>query len=152
MREYRPDVLFAGYPTTDEFQHMFLGLVTRKLPGGVANPAYDDSNLDHVRDHRVDTREGYLVAAYKGADRQLKLARDLMGRDPTTFVSSDHGFAPQFAAIDASKVAGRPRPAEQAPDLQLPDPPPARRSARRRPAGPAAPCRSTSTSPAAIRS
>ena len=25
-------------------------------------------------------------------------------RDLTTFVSSDHGFAPQFAAIDASKV------------------------------------------------
>ena len=27
-----------------------------------------------------------------------------MGKDPTTFVSSDHGFAPQFLAIDASKV------------------------------------------------
>ena len=27
-----------------------------------------------------------------------------MGHDPTTFVSSDHGFAPQFLAIDASKV------------------------------------------------
>ena len=26
-----------------------------------------------------------------------------MGKDPTTFVSSDHGFAPQFLAIDASK-------------------------------------------------
>ena len=25
-----------------------------------------------------------------------------MGRDPTTFVASDHGFAPQFLAIDAS--------------------------------------------------
>ena len=27
-----------------------------------------------------------------------------MGKDPTTFVASDHGFAPQFLAIDASKV------------------------------------------------
>ena len=26
-----------------------------------------------------------------------------MGKDPTTFVASDHGFAPQFLAIDASK-------------------------------------------------
>ena len=26
-----------------------------------------------------------------------------MGKDPTTFVSSDHGFAPQFLAIDASQ-------------------------------------------------
>ena len=25
-----------------------------------------------------------------------------MGKDPTTFVSSDHGFAPQFLAVDAS--------------------------------------------------
>ena len=35
----------------------------------------------------------------------MRLAQDRMNdRDPTTFVSSDHGFAPQFAAIDASKV------------------------------------------------
>ncbi len=35
----------------------------------------------------------------------MRLAQDLMDdRDLTTFVSSDHGFAPQFAAIDASKV------------------------------------------------
>ena len=27
-----------------------------------------------------------------------------MGKDPTTFVASDHGFAPQFLAIDASQV------------------------------------------------
>ena len=26
-----------------------------------------------------------------------------MGKDPTTFVASDHGFAPQFLAIDASQ-------------------------------------------------
>ena len=35
----------------------------------------------------------------------MRLAQDLMDDgDLTTFVSSDHGFAPQFAAIDASKV------------------------------------------------
>ncbi len=33
----------------------------------------------------------------------LTKARQLMGSDPTTFVSSDHGFAPQFLAIDASE-------------------------------------------------
>ena len=69
-----------------------------------------------------------------------------MGKDPTTFVSSDHGFAPQFLAIDASQVLvdlgllSRPQTATAAP-------PPARPSARRRPAGPAARSRSTSTSP-----
>ena len=35
----------------------------------------------------------------------MRLAQKrLRDRDLTTFVSSDHGFAPQFAAIDASKV------------------------------------------------
>ncbi len=103
-REYRPDLLMVGFPTTDEFSHQFLGLVTRKLPNGDANPAYDDSNLDHVRDGRVSAREGYLRKAYGEADATLQLARSLVGHNPTTFVASDHGFAPQFLAIDASKV------------------------------------------------
>ena len=36
---YHPDLLLAGMPTTDEFQHQFLGLVSPKLPNGAANPA-----------------------------------------------------------------------------------------------------------------
>jgi 2',3'-cyclic-nucleotide 2'-phosphodiesterase (5'-nucleotidase family) len=104
VRTYKPDLLLAGYPTTDEFQHQFLGLVTRTLPGGAANPAYDDVNLDGVKDNRVHEREAFIRGAYEGADRALAFARDLMGKDPTTFVASDHGFAPQFLAVDASKV------------------------------------------------
>ena len=71
--------------------------------------------------------------------------------DLNTFVSSDHGFAPQFAAIDASKVLvdlgllSRRRRRTAATGGR------SRRSARRRPAGPAARCRSTSTSPGATR-
>jgi 2',3'-cyclic-nucleotide 2'-phosphodiesterase (5'-nucleotidase family) len=103
-RHYRPDLLLAGFPTTDEFSHQFLGLVTKRLPGGIHNPAYDDADLNGVKDGRVGAREGYLRAAYAGADATLKLARSLVGHDPTTFVASDHGFAPQFLAIDASKV------------------------------------------------
>lgn len=103
-RTYKPDLLLVGYPTTDEFQHQFLGLVSPKLPGGQANPAYDDVDLDGVADGRLAARQGYLRQAYQGADAALKLARSLMGKDPTTFVASDHGFAPQFLAIDASKV------------------------------------------------
>ena len=101
---YRPDLLLAGFPTTDEFSHQFLGLVTRKLPNNITNPAYDDANLDGTKDGRVAARENYLRAAYAGADATLKLARSLVGHDPTTFVASDHGFAPQFLAVDASKV------------------------------------------------
>ena len=104
VRKYKPDLLLAGYPTSDEFQHQFLGLVTRKLPNGHANPAYDDVNLDGIRDHRTEQRSRFIRDAYKGADKTLTLARKLMGRDPTTFVGSDHGFAAQFLAIDASKV------------------------------------------------
>ena len=148
-RPTSPTCCWSACPTTDEFQHQFLGLVSPTLPNGDPNPAYDDVNLDGVKDGRVAEREGYIRAAYHEADQTLALARSLMGKDPTTFVGSDHGFAPQFLAIDASKVlvdlgccrtrrpptAGRRR---------------ARRSARPRPAGPAAPCRSTSTWPAAI--
>jgi 2',3'-cyclic-nucleotide 2'-phosphodiesterase (5'-nucleotidase family)/predicted AlkP superfamily phosphohydrolase/phosphomutase len=104
VKTYKPDLLLAGMPTTDEFQHQFLGLVTRRLPNGAANPAYDDVNLDGTKDHRVSQRSKFIRQAYVEADATLALARKLMARDPTTFVASDHGFAPQFLAIDASKV------------------------------------------------
>ena len=35
---YQPDLLMVGMPTTDEFQHQFLGLVSPRLPNGQANP------------------------------------------------------------------------------------------------------------------
>jgi 2',3'-cyclic-nucleotide 2'-phosphodiesterase (5'-nucleotidase family)/predicted AlkP superfamily phosphohydrolase/phosphomutase len=101
---YQPDLFLVGMPTTDEFQHQFLGLISPRLPNGARNPAYDDVNLDGVKDGRVDEREGFIRAAYAESDDTLTLARSLVGDDPTTFVGSDHGFAPQFLAIDASKV------------------------------------------------
>ena len=100
---YQPDLLLVGMPTTDEFQHQFLGLVSPKLPGGPPNPAYDDVDLDGQPDGRVAAREGFIRAAYHEADEVLTRARELVGKDPATFVSSDHGFAPQFLAIDASQ-------------------------------------------------
>lgn len=102
-KTYKPDLLMVGVPTTDEFQHQFLGLVTPKLPGGAANPAYDDVDLNGVADGRLTAREGFIKAAYRESDRTLTLARSLVGKNPTTFVASDHGFAPQFLAIDGSQ-------------------------------------------------
>ncbi|HET7828673.1 MAG TPA: alkaline phosphatase family protein, partial [Candidatus Limnocylindrales bacterium] len=103
-KTYKPDLMLVGMPTTDEFQHQFLGLVSPKLPDGSANPAYDDVDLSGgAKDGRVAAREGYIRTAYQEADEVLTLARTLIGGNPTTFVSSDHGFAPQFLAIDASK-------------------------------------------------
>jgi 2',3'-cyclic-nucleotide 2'-phosphodiesterase (5'-nucleotidase family) len=102
---YRPDLLLLGSPTTDEFQHQFMALVTRKDIDGDPNPYYDDVTGDGVRDNRVRQREGYIRAAYEEGDATLALGRQLMGkRDTTVFASSDHGFAPQWYAVNASKV------------------------------------------------
>ncbi|MDA0185439.1 5'-nucleotidase C-terminal domain-containing protein [Solirubrobacter phytolaccae] len=105
LTKYQPDLAMVGDPRTDEIQHQFLGLVTKRLPNGAANPSYDDTNVDGKKDGRAKAREGYIRDAYAGSDKTMRLAQDyLRDRDLTTFVSSDHGFAPQFLAIDASKV------------------------------------------------
>jgi hypothetical protein len=49
-------------------------------------------------------QRGLHQRAYSGADATLALAQSLMPANISTFVSSDHGFAPQFLAIDASRV------------------------------------------------
>ena len=104
ITKYQPDLVLVGYPTTDEFQHQFMGLVTPTLPNGAANPAYDDMQVNGTPDGRVAQRTAFLQRAYQGADATLALVQLLMPNNISTFVSSDHGFAPQFLAIDASKV------------------------------------------------
>ncbi len=104
VEKYEPDLLMLGYPVTDEFQHQFLGLISPTLPGGDPNPAYDDVQVNGTPDGRVAERTAFIQRAYSGADSTLALARSLIGRNTTTFVASDHGFAPQFLAIDASQV------------------------------------------------
>ena len=104
LDKYEPDLVMAGYPVTDEFQHQFLGLITPTLPNGAPNPAYDDVQVNGTPDGRVDERAGFIERAYKGADKTLALIQSEMDKDADTFVASDHGFAPQFLAIDASKV------------------------------------------------
>jgi 2',3'-cyclic-nucleotide 2'-phosphodiesterase (5'-nucleotidase family) len=104
---YDPDVFFVGYPVTDEFSHQFLGLVTPTVPNGDPNPAYDDFDLNGVPDGQVAAREEFIRRAYQGANDTLALTRELMegaGNDPVIFAGADHGFAPQFLAIQAGKV------------------------------------------------
>ena len=98
------DLLLLGNPVTDEFSHQFLGLTVRRDLDGDPNPYFDDVNGDGSRDNRLAQREGYIRAAYAEADETLGLGRELMGGSPTTFVSSDHGFAPQWYAVNAGKV------------------------------------------------
>jgi 2',3'-cyclic-nucleotide 2'-phosphodiesterase (5'-nucleotidase family) len=102
---YSPDLLFLGTPTTDEFQHQFTALVTPTDIDGRPNPYFDDVNGDGTKDHLIAKREGYIRQAHQEADETLALGRELMGKkDTTVFASSDHGFGPQWLAINAGKV------------------------------------------------
>jgi 2',3'-cyclic-nucleotide 2'-phosphodiesterase (5'-nucleotidase family)/predicted AlkP superfamily phosphohydrolase/phosphomutase len=105
------DLAMVGYPFTDEVSHQFMGLVTPTGPDGSPNPCYDVTpKFDDVQctgrgtAHRVAVREGYIRSAYEDADEKLGIARTLMGGNPTTFAGSDHGFAPQWYAVNANKV------------------------------------------------
>jgi 2',3'-cyclic-nucleotide 2'-phosphodiesterase (5'-nucleotidase family) len=104
LETYQPDLALVGYPVTDEFSHQFLGLISPSLPNGAANPSYDDVQVNGTPDGRVAEREGFIRRAYEGADATAALAHGLLGAQTDVFVASDHGFAPQFLAIDASKV------------------------------------------------
>ena len=98
------DLLLLGNPVTDEFQHQFLALTVPKDMDGDPNPYFDDVNGDGTKDGLLATREGYLRSAYAEADETLALGRELMDGNPTTFVTADHGFAPQWYAVNAPKV------------------------------------------------
>jgi len=98
------DMLFLGNPATDEFSHQFMALVTPTDIDGDPNPYYDDVTGDGIPDGRLVEREGYIRAAYEEADATLGLGRELMGENATVFASSDHGFAPQWRAVNVSKI------------------------------------------------
>jgi 2',3'-cyclic-nucleotide 2'-phosphodiesterase (5'-nucleotidase family)/predicted AlkP superfamily phosphohydrolase/phosphomutase len=98
------DLAMVGYPVTDEFSHQFLALTVPTDMDGNANPYYDDLNADGVKDGRIAVREGYLRSAYHEADAKLARTRGWMGSSATVFAASDHGFAPQWWAVNATKV------------------------------------------------
>jgi hypothetical protein len=100
----RPDLLMLGNPVTDEFGHQFLALVTPTDLDGDPNPYFDDATNDNIPDGRLDIRQGYIRAAYAEADQTLALGQTLMGDNTAVFASSDHGFAPQWYAVNAGTV------------------------------------------------
>jgi 2',3'-cyclic-nucleotide 2'-phosphodiesterase (5'-nucleotidase family) len=100
----RPDLLLLGSPITDEFSHQFMALTTPTDMDGDPNPYYDDVTNDDIPDGRLKEREGYLRAAYQEADQTLALGLAYMGGGATVFSTSDHGFAPQWYAVNVSKV------------------------------------------------
>ena len=105
------DLAMVGYPFTDEVSHQFMALVSPTDLDGNPNPCYDVTpKFDDVTctgrgtAGRVAIREGYIRSAYADADEKLGITRGLMGGNPTTFAGSDHGFAPQWNAVNAIKV------------------------------------------------
>ena len=101
----QPDtqLAFVGYPVTDEFSHQFMGLITPTDMDGDPNPYYDDLEGNGTPDGLLDKREGYIRSAYHEADAYLRLAYSYMPL-ATVFTASDHGFAPQWYAVNAGKV------------------------------------------------
>ena len=98
------DVAFVGFPTTDEIQHQFLALTVPTDIDGDPNPYFDDLEGNGTPDGLLAKRKAYIRDAYGDADKALAQARALMGGAPTTFAGSDHGFAPQWYAVNAGKV------------------------------------------------
>ena len=104
------DLAMVGYPFTDEVSHQFMGLVIadrrRRRPEPVLRRRRRSSTTSTCtvaeRPNRVAIREGYIRSAYADADEKLGITRELMGGDPTTFAGSDHGFAPQWYAVNAN--------------------------------------------------
>jgi len=97
------DAAFVGYPVTDEFSHQFMALYTPTDIDGAPNPYYDDLEGNGTPDGRIATREGYVRSAYHEADAKLALVRSYLPT-ATVFTGSDHGFAPQWYAVNAGKV------------------------------------------------
>ena len=97
------EVLLAGSDQTDEVSHQILGLLTPTAPDGSANPYYDRVAGSGPRDNRLAQREGYLRGAYRSADARLGYVRSVLN-NPDILASSDHGFAPQWLAVDAPLV------------------------------------------------
>jgi 2',3'-cyclic-nucleotide 2'-phosphodiesterase (5'-nucleotidase family)/predicted AlkP superfamily phosphohydrolase/phosphomutase len=105
LRTLQPgtEVLLAGTDQTDEVSHQILGLLTPTAPDGSANPYYDRVAGTGPRDGRLVQREGYLRGAYHSADARLGVVRSILN-NPDILASSDHGFAPQWYAVDAPLV------------------------------------------------
>ncbi len=113
LGELQPDTELAmvGYPFTDEVSHQFMALVTPTDIDGNPNPCYDvkpkfndTACTGRGTAGRVAVREGFIRGAYVEADHKLGLARSLMGGNPTTVAASDHGFAPQWLAVNGNAV------------------------------------------------
>ena len=106
------DLAMVGYPFTDEVSHQFMSLTVKTDADGGVNPCYDVTlevqrhDVHRAPEGRTAPRSArsYIRSAYADADEKLGITRELMGGDPTTIAGSDHGFAPQWYAVNANNV------------------------------------------------
>ncbi len=142
LNKYQPDLVMVGYPTTDEFQHQFLGLITPTLPNGAPNPAYDDV--------QVNRHAGWAASPSAHASSSALIRAPML---PWRWSSPDaqQDLRPSSLPTTALRRSSwRSTPAKCwstwacSPSRRLPTAArrPVRPSARPRPAGPAARCRS----------
>ncbi|HUS16781.1 MAG TPA: alkaline phosphatase family protein, partial [Chloroflexia bacterium] len=90
---YNPDIVMAGYPTTDEFSHQFMALAT---------PGYTGPRPAGGPD--VATAESYIRQAYKQADTALGHLMELLGPDTVVLVGADHGFSAAWRSVNVLQV------------------------------------------------
>ena len=100
--------LFLGNPVTDEFSHQFMGLYTPTDMDGDPNPYYDDVNGDGIADGRSASARATSAPPTTRPTRRWRSVASSWADDPTSFASSDHGFAPQWYAVNARQGARRP--------------------------------------------
>ena len=106
------DLAMVGYPFTDEVSHQFMGLVTPTDADGEPEPVLrrdaevQRHDVHGPRNGRIASRSARATSAAptRTPTRSSAITRKLMGGDPTTFAGSDHGFAPQWYAVNANKV------------------------------------------------
>ncbi len=102
---WSPTSCSLGNPVTDEFSHQFMGLDHadrhRRQPEPVLRRRHE-----RRRPRRPRRRaRGLHPRRVRGGRRDARPRPRLMGDASTTsFVSSDHGFAPQWYAVNVSKV------------------------------------------------
>ena len=109
-----------GMPTTDEFQHQFLGLVSPKLPNGAKNPAYDDVDLNGVRPTAASPLARVHPVGVPGGRRGPDARPQADGQGPDDV----RGLRPRLrAAVPGDRrepAARRDGPAVPAADVELP--------------------------------
>ena len=120
MNTYHPDLLLAGVPTTDEFQHQFLGLVLDQAPERRGQPG-----LRRRRPQRRARRPGRAAGGVHphglpGGGRDPDAGARPRGRQPGHVRLVGPRLRAAVPRDRRQQAARRPRPAVQAPDVELP--------------------------------